>query len=122
MRCHMSDGDGSQRATEVLRKAARGGQERFLIGLDDPAERQRIATALSGEGFVQEVGSISEALGRLADESFDLAILEIPDDLAVTDRASGDPLAASRELRPFSDVVLITDSNPTRCGEAFGRE
>ena len=73
----MSDGDGSRRATEVLRKAARGGQERFLIGLDDAADRQRIAQALSSEGFVQEVGSISEALVRLADESFDLAILEV---------------------------------------------
>src|SRR5215471_17727319 len=123
MKCHMSDGDGSRRASEVLRKAARGGQERFLIGLDDAAERQRIAAALVSEGFVQEVGSISEALGRLADESFDLAILEIPDDLALTDRAyQRDPLAASRELRPFSDVVLITDSDPVRCGEAFGRE
>jgi CheY-like chemotaxis protein len=119
----MSDGDGARRATEVLRKAARGGQERFLIGLDDAAERQRIAQALATEGFVQEVGTISEALGRLADESFDLAILEIPDDLALTDRPhERDPLAASRELRPFSDVVLISDSDPTRCGEAFGRE
>src|SRR5215471_280228 len=123
MKCHMSDGDGSRRASEVLRKAARGGQERFLIGLDDAAERQRIAAALVSEGFVQEVGTISEALGRLADESFDLAILEIPDDLALTDRQhERDPLAASRELRPFSDVVLIGDSDPARCGEAFGRE
>jgi CheY-like chemotaxis protein len=122
----MADGDGSRRPTEVLRNAARGGQERFLIGLDDPDERQRIAAALTSEGFVLDVGSTSEAMARLADESFDLAILEIPD---LPDDGSGhhstagrDPLAASRELRPFSDVVLISDGDPVRCGEAFGHE
>ena len=35
---------------------------------------------------------------------------------------AGDPLAAWRELRPFSDVVLIASSDPVRCAQAFGRE
>jgi CheY-like chemotaxis protein len=121
----MADGDGSRRSVEVLRNAARGGQERFLVGLDDASERQRIAAALLSEGFVVEAESLSDALARLADESFDLAIMEMDLDLGVgvPQRVSGrDPLAASRELRPFTDVVLITESDPIRCGEAFARE
>ena len=77
-RVRMADG-GSPRPVEVLRNAARGGQERFLVGLSDDGERQSIAAALASEGFVLEVASISDALGRLADESFDLAILDLPD-------------------------------------------
>src|SRR6185295_4718342 len=108
---------------EVLRNAARGGQERFLIGLDDRAERQRVASALTSEGFVLEAESLSAALARLADESFDLAILEGALGPAVAERVSGrDPLAASRELRPFTDVVLIPDGDPLSCGQAFGHE
>jgi CheY-like chemotaxis protein len=113
----MPSSDGLRQPIDVLRNAARGGQERFLVGLADPAERQRIASALAGEGFVLEVESISEALARLADESFDLAVLDVPEQ-----RVGRDPLAASRELRPFTDVVLITDSDPVGCGDAFGRE
>jgi CheY-like chemotaxis protein len=113
----MPSSDGLRHPIDVLRNAARGGQERFLVGLADPAERQRIAGALVGEGFVQEVESISEALARLADESFDVAVLDVPEQ-----RTGRDPLAASRELRPFTDVVLITESDPVGCGAAFGRE
>ncbi len=113
----MPSSDGLRLPIDVLRNAARGGQERFLVGLADAAERQRIASALSGEGFVQEVESISEALARLADESFDVAVLDVPEQ-----RVGRDPLAASRELRPFTDVVLIAESDPTGCGDAFGRE
>jgi CheY-like chemotaxis protein len=113
----MPSSDGLRQPIDVLRNAARGGQERFLVGLADAAERQRIAGALSGEGFVQEVASISEALARLADESFDVAVLDVPEQ-----GVGRDPLAASRELRPFTDVVLITESDPAGCGHAFGRE
>ena len=113
----MAESDGPRRPPEVLRNAARGGQERFLVGLADATERQRIASALTSEGFVLEVRTNEEALTRLADESFDLAILDLDE------RAVGrDTLAASRELRPFSDIILIADSDPVRCGEAFGRE
>ena len=62
----MPSSDGLRQPIDVLRNAARGGQERFLVGLADASERQRIASALSGEGFVQEVASISEALARLS--------------------------------------------------------
>jgi CheY-like chemotaxis protein len=113
----MPSSDGMRQPIDVLRNAARGGQERYLVGLADPAERRRIASALSGEGFVLEVESISEALVRLADESFDLAVLDVPEQ-----RTGRDPLAASRELRPFTDVVLIAESDPVVCGAAFGRE
>ena len=113
----MPSSDGLRQPIDVLRNAARGGQERFLVGLADPKERQRIASALSGEGFVQEVESISEALSRLADESFDVAVLDVPEQ-----RPGRDPLAATRELRPFTDVVLIAESDPVICGDAFGRE
>jgi CheY-like chemotaxis protein len=113
----MPSSDGLRQPIDVLRNAARGGQERFLVGLADASDRQRIASALSGEGFVQEVASLSEALARLADESFDLAVLDVPEQ-----GVGRDPLAASRELRPFTDVVLISESDPKGCGDAFGRE
>src|SRR6185369_252628 len=100
--------------------AARGGQERFLVGLPDPTERHQIASALASEGFVQEVDSVRDALVRLADEPFDLAFLSLDGPVGVG--GGGDPLAASRELRPFTDLVLIADSDLDRCGEAFGRE
>ena len=119
----MADAEGP-RPVDVLRNAARGGQERFLIALADGAERARIASALASEGFVLEVDSVSEGLARLADESFDLAILDLPaEELeAAAGRAGRDPLAASRELRPFSDLVLISDGDPRRAGQAFARE
>jgi DNA-binding NtrC family response regulator len=113
----MPASDSSGQPLEVLRNAARGGQERFLVGLEDPAERHRIASALAGEGFVVELPSVAEALARLADESFDLAIFDLD-----PRTQARDPLAASRELRPFTDLILITDSDPIRCGEAFARE
>ncbi|HET6149499.1 MAG TPA: response regulator [Polyangia bacterium] len=106
----------ANRHLDVLRNAARGGQERFLVALPDPAERQRVAAALANEGFVLEVRSMGEALARLADEPFDLAFVTLDED------AAGDPLAASRELRPFTDLVLITESDPDRCAAALGRE
>jgi CheY-like chemotaxis protein len=110
------DSATASRHLDVLRNAARGGQERFLVALPDPAERQRVGAALANEGFVLEVRTIDEALARLADESFDLAFVALDEDSA------GDPLAASRELRPFTDLVLIADGDPTRCGAAFGRD
>jgi CheY-like chemotaxis protein len=112
----MSDPDLASRHLDVLRNAARGGQERFLVALPDPTERQRISAALANEGFVLEVESIGEALARLADESFDLAFVSLDED------AAGDPLAASRELRPFTDLVLISDGDTDKCAAAFGRE
>ncbi|HLK92729.1 MAG TPA: response regulator, partial [Polyangia bacterium] len=122
----MPDSDGPRGPLEALRNAARGGQERFLVALSDRLERSRIAGALQSEGFVLEAESLTEALARLADESFDLAILDLPAErleAAAQGRDQArDPLAASRELRPFSDLVLISDGDPIRCGQAFARE
>jgi len=119
----MPDSDGPRGPLEALRNAARGGQERFLVALSDRLERSRIAGALTSEGFVLESDSLSDALARLADESFDLAILDLPTERLDVEPGTGrDPLAATRELRPFSDLVLISDGDPVRCGRAFGRE
>src|SRR6266536_2971937 len=88
----MVDADGSRQPLEVLRNAARGGQERFLVALGDGVE------------------------------SFDLAILDLPDEQLQAAPTARDPLAAWRELRPFTDLVLIGDGDPTRSGQAFARE
>jgi CheY-like chemotaxis protein len=122
----MADADGPRGPLEALRNAARGGKERFLVALGDPVERQRVASALTSEGLVIESDSLSGALARLADESFDLAILDLPAaEIEAAEESSypgRDPLAASRELRPFTDLVLISDGDPLPCGRAFGRE
>ena len=109
----------SRAGLDLLGQAARGSEKRFLVGLPDPAERRRIANALSGEGVVVETASTVDALARLADESFDLAFLTAE---SSTGETESDPLAAWRELRPFTDVVLVSASDPARCAEAFGRE
>jgi len=104
-------------STVALRNAARGGGERFLVGLVSSRERKRVAASLANEGTVLEAPSTAEALRRLADEPFDLAILDLDE------RTSGrDPLAASRELRPFMDLVLVMESDPERCGDALTHE
>jgi CheY-like chemotaxis protein len=87
----------------------------------DATDRGRIAHALLGEGSIIETPSIAEALVHLADESFDLAFLT-SDPGATGSGTPSDPLAAWRELRPFTDLVLIAPSDPTRCAEAFGNE
>src|SRR4051812_46013233 len=121
----MADSADYREVLEVLRNAARGAEERFLVGLPDPAERRRIATALAGEGQVVETPSTAEALAKLTDESFDLAFLTLTSSLGAPSAppaGAPDLLATWRELRPFTDVVLIADSDPARCAEAFGRE
>ena len=119
----MADADGSRQPLEVLRNAARGGQERFLVALGDGVERPRIAGALTSEGFVLEVDSVPEGAGAPGRR------VVRPRDPGSARRAScsrrraaRDPLAASRELRPFTDLVLIGDGDPTRAGQAFARE
>jgi CheY-like chemotaxis protein len=100
-----------------LRSAARLAQERFLVGLADAGERARVVTALSAEGTVVELPSAELALDCLADESFELAVL---DEKAVDVRR--DPFATARELRPFSDVILLLDGDPGRCSDFYARE
>jgi CheY-like chemotaxis protein len=100
-----------------LRSAARLTQERFLVGLADAGERARVVAALSAEGSVVELPSAEQALDRLADESFELAVLE-----EKTIEAQRDPFATARELRPFADVVLLLAGEPERCSDFYARE
>ena len=111
-------------ALDILQNAARGGEERFLIGISDKDERARIAAALSEDGLVVEAASPREALARLADEPFDLAVLcaEGAEGGDAEEEGPRHPLAAWRELRPFTDLVLISDGDPERWAEAFARE
>jgi len=107
---------------EHLLNAARGSERRFLVGLPNPAERKVIADIVSEEGVVVEATSTATALARLADESFEIAFLSADDGPGVNGHSASDPLAAWRELRPFSDVVLIAAGDVDRCAQAFGRE
>jgi CheY-like chemotaxis protein len=100
-----------------LRSAARLTQERFLVGLADAGERARVVAALSAEGSVVELPSAEQALDRLAEESFELAVLE-----ERTVEAQRDPFATARELRPFADVVLLLAGDPERCSDFYARE
>ena len=95
----MVDADGSRQPLDVLRNAARGGQERFLVALADAVERPRIVGALTSEGFVLEVESVPEGLARLADESFDLAILDLPD-------AELDAWMQGNKFQPYTPKTL----------------
>jgi CheY-like chemotaxis protein len=100
-----------------LRGAARLTQERFLVGIADAGERARVVAALSAEGVVVELFSAEQALDRLAEEPFELAVL---DEEGVD--AQRDPFATARELRPFADVVLLLGGDPERCSDFYARE
>ena len=110
-------GPGSAGLFASLRGAARLTQERFLVGVADAAERARVVAALSAEGVVVELFSAEQALDRLAEEPFELAVL---DEEGVD--AQRDPFATARELRPFADVVLLLGGDPERCSDFYARE
>ncbi|MGB8295924.1 MAG: response regulator [Polyangia bacterium] len=110
-------GPGSAGLFASLRSAARLTQERFLVGLADAGERARVVAALSAEGAVVELPSAEQALDRLAEESFELAVLE-----EKTVEGQRDPFATARELRPFADVVLLLAGDPERCSDFYARE
>ncbi len=118
LRRSMVDADGSRQPLEVLRNAARGGQERFLVALGDsverPAHRGRAdQRRLRARGRVRARGS--GAAGRRIVRPRDPG----PPRRAAARRrppaAGRDPLAAWRELRPFTDLVLIGDGDPMQC-------
>jgi CheY-like chemotaxis protein len=100
-----------------LRSAARLAQERFLVGIADAGERACVVAALSAEGEVVELLSADQALDRLAEEPFELAVL---DERGVD--AERDPFATARELRPFADVVLLLPGDPDRCSSLYALE
>src|SRR5688572_32319412 len=101
----------------ALRTAARVSQERFLVGMGNAKERTRISEALAAEGTVVSLESADEALDRLADESFEMAVFDVD-----VDDARRNPASAARELRPFTDLVFAVDGDPVRCTELFARE
>jgi CheY-like chemotaxis protein len=106
---------GYQETVEALRAAARLSAERFLVGVASPADRSRISAALAAEGQVVELASADEALDRLADESFELVVL---------DGIDGDRnlLAKARETRPFADVVALIAGDPLLAADMFAKE
>jgi CheY-like chemotaxis protein len=106
----------SARLFAALRAAAHQNGERFLVGLASEDERRRVAMALSAEGRMLEERSTHTALERLAQEPFELSVLDLDE------RRDRNPLSAGRELRPFTDLVFLMDDDPFRCGEAFAAE
>jgi len=106
---------GYQEVVEALRAAARLSKERFLVGVVDATDRARISAALAAEGEVIELPSADAALERLAEESFELVVLDEGD-------GERNLLAKARETRPFSDIVPIIDGNPARAATMFASE
>jgi CheY-like chemotaxis protein len=98
-----------------LRSAARLVRERFLVGIADPVERSRVATALSAEGEVVTLASCDEALAKLAEESFELVVLDQADPASPV-------FSRAREFRPLADVVLLVPGDPDACGELYASE
>jgi two-component system catabolic regulation response regulator CreB len=73
----------------------------ILIVDDEPAIAETLAYALKGEGFASETCTLGgEALGRLAEASFDLVVL----DVGLPDMSGFD---VCRQLRRRSDVPVI---------------
>lgn len=98
-----------------LRSAARLARERFLVGIADPLERSRVATALGAEGEVVALASCDEALANLAEESFELVVLDHAD-------PASPAFSRARELRPLADVVLLVPGDSDMCGELYASE
>ena len=76
-----------------------------------------MVAALSAEGDVVELPSTEQALDHLAEESFEMAVLD-------AEAATGkrDPFSTARELRPFADIVLLLPGDPERCADLYARE
>jgi CheY-like chemotaxis protein len=103
---------GQQEIVEALRTAARLSKERFLVGIAAATDRTRISAALAAEGDVVEVGSAEAALERLAEESFEMVVLDGGD-------GERNLLAKARETRPFADAVPMIDNDPARAADMY---
>jgi CheY-like chemotaxis protein len=106
---------GYPEVIEALRAAARLSKERFLVGVGNVADRTRISASLEAEGEVIELASPDAALERLAEESFELVVLDEGD-------GERNLLAKAREIRPFADVVPIIVGDPARAATMFASE
>lgn len=79
--------------------------QRLLVVEDDPAVRTTVATFLELEGYaVDAVASTSEALERLAENSYPIVI----SDIYIDDRTGLDVLDAARNKDPDCSVILMT--------------
>lgn len=103
---------GYPEIVEALRAAARLSKERFLVGIAEPADRARISAALAAEGEVVELPSADLALERLAEESFEMVVLDGQD-------GERNFLAKAREIRPFADVVPVITNDPACAAAMF---
>jgi CheY-like chemotaxis protein len=112
----MADGVSADLLT-ALRVASRPAKERYLVGVAAPGERARIVNALAAEGEVVEVPSAPAALERLAEEPFELVVLDGEDPASPQDS-----FTAAKELRPFSDLVPVLPADPARVQAAFAKE
>ncbi len=97
-----------------LRAAARVTHERFLVGASVEKDRKRLVAALGQESLVVELPSTEEALDRLAQESFELLVMD-SDSPADARRT----YVACRQLMPLADLIVLADCDPTACVEAF---
>jgi DNA-binding NtrC family response regulator len=106
---------GYEEILAAFRAAARLSNERFLVGVAAATERSRVVAALAAEGEVIALTSAEIALERLAEESFELVVLD-------QGSVEQNILTAAREIRPFADVVPIIDGDPALAAEMFSRE
>ncbi len=106
---------GYEEILAAFRAAARLSSERFLVGVAAATERSRVVAALAAEGEVVALTSAEIALERLAEESFELAVLD-------QGGVEQNILTAAREIRPFADVVPIVDGDPALAAEMFTHE
>jgi CheY-like chemotaxis protein len=133
---------GYQEILAAFRAAARLSKERFLVGVAAASERTRVVAALAAEGEVIALTSADIALERLAEESFELVVLDQGSVEQSRDGEAGlgpaepkrgrgwepsegsnvSALTAAREIRPFADVVPIIDGDPALAAELFTRE
>jgi DNA-binding NtrC family response regulator len=113
---------GYQEIALALRTAARLSRERFLVGVAAATDRARIAAALAAEGEVIELPSARAALERLAEDPFEMVVLDGDDVDGKGGEGEQGLLAKARETRPFADVVLIVNADPARSAALFVRE
>jgi DNA-binding NarL/FixJ family response regulator len=106
---------GYEEILAAFRAAARLSNERFLVGLAAASERSRVVAALAAEGEVIALTSADIALERLAEESFELVVLD-------QGSVEQNILTAAREIRPFADVVPVIDGDPAFAAEMFTHE
>jgi len=106
---------GYEEILAAFRAAARLSKERFLVGVAAASERSRVVAALAAEGEVIALTSAEIALERLAEESFELVVLD-------QGGVEQNILTAAREIRPFADVVPLIDGDPAMAAEMFTKE